>query len=476
MKNQAPLLLGLLLLTACGRATDPARDYQTAIELYREQKYARALARFEPLAQTLTNHPQLFHFIGVCHLHLGQTSEAVPPLRRAIEVQPDYTLARYHLGLALLELNQTSDAVAELRQVARAADAPEHALFDLGRAYLRMSAFAQAEQVFSQYLRTHSNSVEATYLLAWANLRRGDHASAHRLFQRVTELAPDTASAYLNLAILEQLHLNRPADARQHYRRYLELTDDSELKPAIEKQLAKLFAPPPPPASPSPTTAQPATAPSVQPTPPPASASPTTAPAPAPVAGATPPVPTPSTPPAPTPVTEPARKTRPPIPVTPPPSGDRNRAILAFNRGVQLQQTGPLSAAIAAYQEAIQLDPSFAAAHYNLAICYRANNQPERALEHYERALQAFPDYTDARFNYAILLQEQGYLDDAIVQLERIVAANPAYAPARLSLASLYAQNRATRQKAREHYQQYLRLDPNSPLARDIRRWLDQNR
>lgn len=466
MKNLPPLLLGLLLLTACGRATDRAREYQAAVELYRDHKYARALGRFESLAQTITNNPQLFHFVGVCHLHLGHTVEAVPALRRAVELQPDYTLARYHLGLALLELNQPSDAVAELRLVARAPDAPEHTLFDLGRAYLRLSAFAQAEQVFSQYLRVHSNSVEATYLLAWANLRRGDHTAAHRQFLRVIELAPDTAPAHLNLAILEQFHLNRPADAQQHYRRYLELAGDSELKQAIEKHLAKLTSPTPPPTPPPPPSPVAQVTPPTTPTPP----APAPPPPPTPPAAATP-IP-PAVPPAP----EPARKTRPPIPTTPLPAGDRPRAILAFNRGVQLQQTGPLTAAITAYQEAIQLDPSFAAAHYNLAICYRANNQPDLALEHYERALQAFPDYTDARFNYAILLQEQGYVDDAIAQFERIVATNPTHAPARLSLATLYAQNRATRQKAREHYQQYLRLDPNSPLARDIRRWLDQNR
>jgi hypothetical protein len=40
----------------------------------------------------------------------------------------------------------------------------------------------------------------------------------------------------------------------------------------------------------------------------------------------------------------------------------------------------------------------------------------------------------------------------------------------------LYARNRATFANAREHYQIYLKLSPNSPLARDIRRWLDQNR
>jgi hypothetical protein len=45
-----------------------------------------------------------------------------------------------------------------------------------------------------------------------------------------------------------------------------------------------------------------------------------------------------------------------------------------------------------------------------------------------------------------------------------------------LAVAALYARDRATSHKARQHYEAYLKLVPNSPVARDIRHWLDQNR
>jgi Flp pilus assembly protein TadD len=96
-------------------------------------------------------------------------------------------------------------------------------------------------------------------------------------------------------------------------------------------------------------------------------------------------------------------------------------------------------------------------------------------MENYEMALLAESNYADARFNYAILLQQQGYTDDAVTQLERIVAENPNDGAAHLSLATIYAHDRATVAKARDHYLAFLRLSPNSPAARDIRRWLDQN-
>ena len=156
--------------------------------------------------------------------------------------------------------------------------------------------------------------------------------------------------------------------------------------------------------------------------------------------------------------------------------GNRTKALAYFNEGVKSQQQGNVANAIAGYGKAITTDPTFAKAYYNLAIAYRNAGQPERAMESYESALVADPRYADARFNYAILLQEQGYSDDAIAQYGKILQANPTDASAHLSVAGLYARDRATVAKAREHYQAFLKLSPNSPLARDIRRWLDQNR
>jgi tetratricopeptide (TPR) repeat protein len=156
--------------------------------------------------------------------------------------------------------------------------------------------------------------------------------------------------------------------------------------------------------------------------------------------------------------------------------GNHTQALTYFNAGVTFQLQNKPANAVADYTKAVAADPTFAKAYYNLAIAYRGAGRPERALENYELALVADPNYTDARFNYAVLLQEQGYADDAVAQFERILADNPNDASAHLSLGGLYARDRATYARAREHYQAFLKLSPNSPLGRDIRRWLDQSR
>jgi tetratricopeptide (TPR) repeat protein len=156
-------------------------------------------------------------------------------------------------------------------------------------------------------------------------------------------------------------------------------------------------------------------------------------------------------------------------------AGNREKANTYFNQAVQFQKQGKLTSAISAYSKAIATDPSYAQAYYNLAIAHRDSNQLEHALDNYELALQANEKFTDARFNYAILLKELGYTDDAIAQYEILLQQNPNEASLHLTVATLYAHNRATLDAARLHYEAYLRLAPNSPLERDIRRWLDQN-
>jgi tetratricopeptide (TPR) repeat protein len=149
--------------------------------------------------------------------------------------------------------------------------------------------------------------------------------------------------------------------------------------------------------------------------------------------------------------------------------------LVFFNGGAYLQRQGKAVDAISEYTKAVAADPSYSRIYYNLAIAYSAIGQSERALDNYELALMADPNYLDARFNYALQLQTSGYTDDAITQFKKLLAANPNDATCHLLIGRLYARDRATFPQARNHYQEFLKLSPDSPLARETRHWLDQN-
>ena len=74
--------------------------------------------------------------------------------------------------------------------------------------------------------------------------------------------------------------------------------------------------------------------------------------------------------------------------------------------------------------------------------------------------------------NSVLVLITGGFHTEGI---ERILAESPNDAIAHFSLGNLYARDRATYAKARDHYQQFLKLSPNSTLSRGVRHWLEQN-
>ena len=361
---------------------------------------------------------------------------------------------------------------------------PLNVYYQLGLAYMGVSAWGQAEEAFKHHLQSNPNSADTLNCLGIVAARKREFPLSQRYFEQAIAADAKFATAYLNLASLENRQLAHKKEALAHYETYLGLLPKSQPRedvrlamlqinqelaaeakqPARATELPKTTKPPEPPA-PAAVEIAPTPNPPVQP---PAAVMPkpvVAAPAPsvtATVVSATPPPPVP------------VKKMRTSVAVKTLKPGNRANATAYYNEGVRYQQSQPATA-IADYTKAIAADPTFAKAYYNLGIAYSNPGQPERALENYEMALLADPNYLDARFNYAILLREQGYTDDAVAQLEKMLAENPNDASAHLSVATIYAHDRASFAKAREHYLAFLRLSPNSPPARDIRRWLDQN-
>ena len=237
-----------------------------------------------------------------------------------------------------------------------------------------------------------------------------------------------------------------------------------------------------------PTTPLPAPPPFV-PTAPPIiedSSAPTPAPTPTPTPTPTPvftPAPAPTPKPIPTPTPTPAVAPA-PIPVAPtipryayrnlPPStsGRRADATPLFNAAIAAQQAGRPVEASETYLRAVQADPAFFEAWYNLSLVSRDLRQTGNCLTACEVALSLKPTSADARFNFALVLRDSGYLLDAASELEKLIAQNPSDVRSHLALANLSAQKLNQPQRARAHYLKVLELEPHNQQAANIRDWL----
>jgi len=161
-----------------------------------------------------------------------------------------------------------------------------------------------------------------------------------------------------------------------------------------------------------------------------------------------------------------------------PANGDRRAATQASADGWRAQQAKQLSEAATAYRKAIQLDPSYFDAYFNLGALRVNSSKVAVGLAAYETALAIEPDSAAARFNFAVALSKANYPIDAAGEFEKMLAKSPTDANAvwaHFAAGNLYANQLRQPARAREHYQKVLELNPNFPQAGMIRSWLGAN-
>jgi len=70
--------------------------------------------------------------------------------------------------------------------------------------------------------------------------------------------------------------------------------------------------------------------------------------------------------------------------------------------GIAVAQRGLWREAIYRWERAVQIDPSYAAAHNNLAIAYEHEGDLDKARAAYEKAIELEPDNTFIKQNYEL--------------------------------------------------------------------------
>jgi len=79
---------------------------------------------------------------------------------------------------------------------------------------------------------------------------------------------------------------------------------------------------------------------------------------------------------------------------------DEARAQVQF--GIRVAQLGLWREALAHWERAVKLDPSYAPAYNNLAIGYEQQGEFEKARNAYEKALELEPNNTYVKQNYEL--------------------------------------------------------------------------
>ncbi len=104
----------------------------------------------------------------------------------------------------------------------------------------------------------------------------------------------------------------------------------------------------------------------------------------------------------------------------------RDEAYTYRAEGYDAQQRGDKTTALAFYQKAAQLDPTYAAPHNDIGILMEEQGRMEEAERAYQQALRIDPNYLEAHANLAMLYERLGNNELAIYHwLKRYQGGDP---------------------------------------------------
>ncbi|MSU59275.1 MAG: tetratricopeptide repeat protein [Pedosphaera sp.] len=141
------------------------------------------------------------------------------------------------------------------------------------------------------------------------------------------------------------------------------------------------------------------------------------------------------------------------------------------NLGYHLFTQGKVAEAIAEYEAALEINPTYTDAHSNLGRALAAQERHAEAATHFEAVLQLLPDDVIAHNNLGNVLALLGRHEEAITHFRAALTAKPDHAAAQNNWA-LSAEELGRPAEAVEHYRDALRINPDFTAALNNLAWI----
>jgi arylsulfatase A-like enzyme/Flp pilus assembly protein TadD len=160
--------------------------------------------------------------LGVARCRERRYREAIPPLRRAIELQSDNVMAHYEMGIALYETGDLKTAAGHFEIVVRRMPKFADARFSLGSIYARIDRVPEALAELKSALALEPQHYRANLLNGRILDLQGKPAEAVPFLERAVQANAASAEAHAFLADAYE-RLGRGADAARERARAREL-------------------------------------------------------------------------------------------------------------------------------------------------------------------------------------------------------------------------------------------------------------
>jgi Flp pilus assembly protein TadD len=204
-------------------AVDMYKQFDHASDLASKGQFPEALIEWQALAAGYPDDARIHNNLGSVLERLGETQQAIPQYKKALELNPQYNLVHRNLASALMKTGQIDEAMREYQAaIAAVPDAAEiHNLYAMALA--RTGHLTEATDEFVKATELNPGFAEAENNLGIALAQQGRVDEATRHFARAVELNPRFAEAHKNLgralaASGQQMTPEQSARAEQEFK------------------------------------------------------------------------------------------------------------------------------------------------------------------------------------------------------------------------------------------------------------------
>jgi tetratricopeptide (TPR) repeat protein len=128
----------------------PNAHYGLGYLLWTQNQCEEAQKEFQAELDNVPDNPQAMSFLADCKVQLGQTSEALPLIEKALKIDPRIARAHMNLGIIYQEQGRQQDALRELTTAARLTPQDSNIHWRLARLYQAMGRKEDAKLEFEK--------------------------------------------------------------------------------------------------------------------------------------------------------------------------------------------------------------------------------------------------------------------------------------------------------------------------------------
>jgi predicted O-linked N-acetylglucosamine transferase (SPINDLY family) len=202
-------------------ARPSAQEEATLLALFNQEYYTEGIERALSMTEHFPQHGFGWKVLGALLRSQGSSAEALLPLQKSAQIEPQDAQAQSNLGLVLGDLNRLPEAEACHRQALAINPRFTDAYNNLGATLKLQGRLAEAEASFQTALTLNPGYAEAQNNLGVTLYEQNRLAEAETAYRAALAIQPDYAEAYNNLGnVLGKQH--RPAEAETNLLRALQ--------------------------------------------------------------------------------------------------------------------------------------------------------------------------------------------------------------------------------------------------------------